>query len=314
MESGKNAGNHSPEGKKSMLIAVERLWKMLERDEIIAVQRKMEEKTMINQKMIEDEIAFLCRTRESIEDQLEKLKKKVPAGSKLRAAPHRNSVQFFVRKSGKEKCGEYIKKKDRQFAECLAQIEYDELLLELIENEFSELSQLHSIPSNDPFYDAYGLIHPLKRELIKMPYISDEEFYLQWHSQEYEKLSFKENAPEFYTKRGLRVRSKTEIIIAEILDKYEIPYLYEKPLTFSNGQTIHPDFTILDIKKRREIIWEHFGMMDDIEYRNNAFLKIREYESNGYFQGVNFVWTMETSKYPINTKAINNMVQSMFEI
>jgi hypothetical protein len=104
------------------------------------------------------------------------------------------------------------------------------------------------------------------------------------------------------------VRSKSEIIIADLLDEYEIPFLYEKPVKFTNGTTVHPDFTILDAANKREIIWEHFGMMDDIEYRNNAFGKIRLYESNGFYLGVNFIYTFETVKYPINSRSLRNML------
>ena len=125
-------------------------------------------------------------------------------------------------------------------------------------------------------------------------------------------MGFREDAPEYYTKKGLRVRSKSEIIIAETLDKYEIPYLYEKPIKLSGNRIVHPDFTLLNAINRKELYWEHFGMMDDIEYRNNAFNKIRDYESNGYYQGVNFIWTMETAKLPISTKAVDCMVSNMY--
>ncbi len=105
----------------------------------------------------------------------------------------------------------------------------------------------------------------------------------------------------------MRVRSKSEVIIADILDETGIPFLYEKPLKIKSGVT-HPDFTMLDISKRREIYWEHFGMMDDIDYRNNAFLKIKNYEASGLYQHDSMIWTFETSKYPINTKEIRRMI------
>ena len=69
-----------------------------------------------------------------------------------------------------------------------------------------------------------------KRKLVKPHFISDEEYIKTWKAQKYEGLPFKENSPEYYTKRGLRVRSKSEILIADMLDEMSIPFFYEKPL------------------------------------------------------------------------------------
>ena len=269
---------------------------------------------MINKSVIDNEIKELNEIMLTTQNRLQRLKSKVPEGYMLRAVKHKGSSQFFVRKNEKETNGTYIKKKDRSFAELLAQIEYNQELLHAIEKEISELQNLQTIPANNPYTTALEKINPLKRSLIRMPYVSDEDYCLEWIKQEYPIMGFKEGAPEYYTKKGLRVRSKSEIIIAETLDKYEIPYLYEKPIKLSVNRIVHPDFTLLNTINRKELCWEHFGMMDDIEYRNNAFNKIRDYESNGYCQGVNFVWTWETSKLPINTKAVDCMAQELLKM
>ncbi len=266
---------------------------------------------MISINRINDEIKQLLCIKENTEKQLSYLKKSIPDKCYLRAAKHGRSVQFFMCKYGHNKNGIYIKNRDRRVAENLAQIEYDEKLLRILSDEIESLKRLQKIPPCDPYLHAMNQVTELKRDLIKMPLITDEDFVLNWSSKTYDRPVFKEGAPEFYTKKGLRVRSKSEIIIAELLDGYEIPYLYEKPISFSSGQVVHPDFTIMNVKNRSEIIWEHFGMMDDIEYRNNAFMKIREYEANGYYQGVNMIWTFETVRYPINTKCLSDMIKSL---
>lgn len=267
---------------------------------------------MLNQKRIDDEIAHLSGIKETTENQMIKLKNKIPEGSSLRAATHGKSVQYYICSNGKDRCGKYIKKRNQKIALALAQMEYNQILLNTIDDEIAELRKLKAMPKYNPYSMALEKMNPLKRELVRLPFVSDEEYCLEWVSQDYPKMGFNENAPEYYTKKGLRVRSKSEIIISEVLDEYEIPYLYEKPLSFGAEQIVHPDFTILDINNRSEIVWEHFGMMDDMEYRNNAFRKIREYESNGYYQGVNFIWTIETGKFPINAKIVNSMVRALF--
>ena len=266
---------------------------------------------MINSGMIEQEIKELKLIRENVEKSIQRLDKLSPAGGVLRAVRHGRTTQFFIREKGDSSNGTYIKKDDRKKAEIMAQAEYERKLLHILSSEIEELENLVNIPKGNPYQTAMESVTELKKSLIRVPFVSDEEYLLYWLSKPYDSPIFRENAPEYYTKKGLRVRSKSEVLIAEMLDSFEIPYLYEKPIEFSNGHVVHPDFTLLKISAREEIYWEHFGMMDDMEYRNNAFMKIREYESNGYYQGVNFIWTFETTKYPLNTRNVRGMISKI---
>ena len=117
---------------------------------------------------------------------------------------------------------------------------------------------------------------------------------------------------EIITERGELVRSKSEKIIADKLYMMGIPYRYEYPLMLDDGITVYPDFTILKMPERKEVYLEHFGMMDDEEYVNKMLFKISTYERNGIFIGVNLFVTYETSKRPINTKALNNQLKELF--
>ena len=120
--------------------------------------------------------------------------------------------------------------------------------------------------------------------------------------------------PEYLTARGERVRSKSEIIIADTLFRLKIPYRYEYPLNLKNTKgeklTLYPDFTCLNLRTRREFYWEHFGMMDNSEYSENVVQKLHLYEQNGIIPGKNLIITMETSTIPINTKQIELLAKS----
>ena len=64
------------------------------------------------------------------------------------------------------------------------------------------------------------------------------------------------------------MRSKSEVIIANILAKNNehLLYKYERPLEVviaGHTQTIHPDFTIINIHTGKITYWEHAGRMDD---------------------------------------------------
>lgn len=263
---------------------------------------------MIRDTDIKNEIVFIEKTLERVLSESEKLRNILPEGVSLRAAKHTNSYQYFMRRSGKRDNGEYIKQKDIKTAAMLAQLEYDEKLAEMLREAEDKLMRCRG--SVEVFEEASSRLARGKSELIKPHYVSDSCYVRSWKAQEYEGLEFREGAAEFYTRNGLRVRSKSEVIIADMLDESEIPFLYEKPLKLKQ-RTVHPDFTLLDMSKRKEIYWEHFGMMDDKEYRDDAFMKIREYEESGLYQYDSVIWTFETGRYPLNTREIRAMIKTL---
>ncbi|MBQ4045421.1 MAG: hypothetical protein II627_03140 [Lachnospiraceae bacterium] len=85
------------------------------------------------------------------------------------------------------------------------------------------------------------------------------------------------------------------MLIANKLFSMNIPYKYEQPLLLNSGTTIFPDFTILDLRRRRELYLEHFGMMDNPEYSEKAIKKNDDYARNGIFLGCQLFITMESS-------------------
>ena len=65
---------------------------------------------------------------------------------------------------------------------------------------------------------------------------------------------------EFYSNNGVRVRSKSELIIANLLEQYDVPYKYEMPLSLDENGIVRPDFIALNVRLRSEYVWEHLGM------------------------------------------------------
>jgi hypothetical protein len=98
-------------------------------------------------------------------------------------------------------------------------------------------------------------------------------------------------------------------MIADMLEHYNIPYRYEYPLYLTGLGMVHPDFHCLNVTKRKEMIWEHFGMMDSISYANRNIRKLFYYEKNGYQAGVNMIMTFETSQTALNSNAIRTKIE-----
>ncbi|MDR1881957.1 MAG: AAA family ATPase, partial [Prevotella sp.] len=82
------------------------------------------------------------------------------------------------------------------------------------------------------------------------------------------------------TTKGEKVRSKSEVIIANELYHADIKYVYEKELPLSDGTKWHPDFT-LRLKNGEEIYWEHLGMLGNRNYNNRWEYKKEIYAKNG---------------------------------
>lgn len=84
------------------------------------------------------------------------------------------------------------------------------------------------------------------------------------------------------TRKGIAVRSKSEVVVADVLDALGISYAYEQPLYSPSNQKDFrlPDFTVSfegDV-----YYWEHLGMLSIPSYREAWERKRKWYEENGY--------------------------------
>ena len=105
------------------------------------------------------------------------------------------------------------------------------------------------------------------------------------------------------------VRSKSEVLIANYLLHAKVPYIYELPLMLNN-RIVRPDFTVLNVPKRKILCWEHLGMIDDGEYLENALSKIDLYMNNGFYPGRNLIITAETRKTQLNADIISQCIKA----
>lgn len=110
---------------------------------------------------------------------------------------------------------------------------------------------------------------------------------------------------------GNIVRSKSEVLIDFMLFSMKIPYRYECGLDFGSC-TYYPDFTIRHPQTGELFYWEHFGMMDDINYSQKAFAKLQFYNSNGIIPSINLITTFETKSKPLGIDEIDRIIRHYF--
>ena len=77
---------------------------------------------------------------------------------------------------------------------------------------------------------------------------------------------------------------------------------------------VYPDFTCLDLRTRKELLWEHLGMMDNPEYASLAVKKLSSYLKSGYVFGKNLIISMESSEKPLNQTEVRLIIQGVFRV
>ena len=114
----------------------------------------------------------------------------------------------------------------------------------------------------------------------------------------------------YEAKSGDMVRSKSELMIANLLYDAGILFRYEAALTI-NGRTIYPDFTILSPLDGTLIFWDHFGMMDDPEYCNSFINRKRIYNAAGFLEGFSLIFTFESALEPLTPKDVKLQIDRL---
>ena len=147
--------------------------------------------------------------------------KNAPEGY-LRTAYKNGNPEYYLKKSQKEKTGRYLKRSERETAVLMAQKDYDRRVVKSAEAELKILNKLIDSYELGTAEDIYGKLQPARRALVTPILLPDEEFAKNWLAQSYEGLGFEEGAPEYYAESGLRVRSKSEIGIANKYDEFEM--------------------------------------------------------------------------------------------
>jgi len=132
------------------------------------------------------------------------------------------------------------------------------------------------------------------------------ERHKEWAEEDYEKSSYKPENLKFLSSTGMRVRSKSELLIVETLDRFGVPFRYEQVVSTRHGR-LTPDFTFQDCSGEL-FFWEHAGMMDNKEYRVSHERKMALYEKEGIVPWENLIVT-----YDVNGTINSPLIKSIIE-
>lgn len=246
---------------------------------------------------------------------------KAPQG-RIRISQNGGHPEYYLVTERGSLRGKYLPHSQKTLARQLAQKDYDARLIKLLQKEITALQNYMKQTSNGrAIPELYDSLCPARRSLITPAILTNEQYAARWQDVSWTGRPFAPDAPYICTAHGERVRSKSEVIIADTLFRYNIPYRYEFPITlkrsnsadirrdFGSSITLYPDFLCLNTRTRTEFYWEHFGLMDSTEYSNNAAGKLRLYTENGILAGRNLIITMETQTEPPSIKALEKLIE-----
>lgn len=196
----------------------------------------------------------------------------------------------------------------------LAQKKYYEMVLERLCKQCDSLERLLQDYRPDEYNETYASMRPEFQNVVTTAFPSHEEFAAAWKSVRYRGKSLV--GATLMSVDGVKMRSKSEMMIANALSASGVPYRYEFPYKMNwpgdSGRVrqvkVYPDFTCLNLHTRREFVWEHFGKMDDADYVWETIEKLDVYERNGLVLGENFVFTMETGSHPLDSRRIQAVI------
>ncbi|MCR5272283.1 MAG: hypothetical protein K6E13_04790 [Lachnospiraceae bacterium] len=233
---------------------------------------------------------------------------------KLRSTHCRGYDQFYVVKAEYGRNGKYISKKEIGVLSKYVQKEYAIGFIEEVKEEIAMIDRLLLFEKTNSPEETYKKICEAKRKYVNRLLCDDKSRVEEWLNKEEKRSEYKADELIFRTKNGEFVRSKSEMLLADMYYDLGIPYKYERELILKNKKKKYPDFTLYDIENKRLIYHEHFGMWDNEEYRNANLRKIKEYEENGIYVGKNLIYTFETAQNPIDISVARQNIKELFVV
>lgn len=254
-------------------------------------------------KLLEQELEELKLLQKESDKKLKKLKD-IPK-AKVYVSRSNGCSQYYIN-SGEGK--KYVKASDRKLVAKQVQLDYELRVNSKLKVMVKRLDRFLKNYDIDALKEEYDILCKEKQSLIIPVLKPQDQLIEEW--DEYvigdQNYYFKEG--KFKTKKGEMVKSKSEKIIADYLYEYGIPYKYEPAIYFDWGESVFPDFAILNVRTEQTIYWEHFGKLSDDEYAGKNFRKLLKYEEAGYRVGENMIITMESEKDPLNVKIVEEKI------
>ena len=202
----------------------------------------------------------------------------------------------------------YIKNSEYGLISDLAQFRYYKALLPVLRNKLQALYRLKDEHIPDLPQAASKLPKAIASITSPLCFLPNGQPIL-WKDYLPPQNPYMRENRIFRTKSNDLVRSKSELLIADLLYDNGFLFRYESALYLPvSKKTVYPDFSILNQADGRIMFLEHFGKMDDPEYCSEFIRKKLLYNQNGLYEGTDLIFTFESSLQPLNIRETGSII------
>ena len=202
--------------------------------------------------------------------------------------------------------------KDEKLIRKLAQKKYFQSVLIEAETELNLLNKMLKHEQERSIASIYDNFEPALKEYIKPVELSVAEQIRQFKERITNEQFIRTGQYVIKTTRGEYVKSMAEFMIAETLLKYGVPYIYEEKVKTIDLQYYKPDFTAINIKTGKVMLWEHLGMLDNPKYLNDNIMKFESYRLIEIYPGNGMIITMSSKDKPLKQETVEYIVENSF--
>ena len=278
---------------------------------------------MITRQMIEEDIAFYRKQKKYYE----KMAAEAPTGrfyiknqrGKDRLYLYDGGSERYIARNALDEMPEYIDGRAAQLL--LGRINENLRLLEIMYEQFNSynaapMEQIYSAVRKEtiktvqmafPDYDMDKITESAGQNIYIPQGIPEK--VRKWLTEPTEYNPYRPEEKTNRTPSGIYVRSKSELLIATMVESYNAPYKYEEKVMLNN-RAVYSDYSFLDKSITRGIKWEHFGMMGNSDYRQKSHAKIKDYLDSGYRLGYDLIVTYDDENGSIDMELVQRLIQT----
>ena len=250
-------------------------------------------------------------------DRIQQFQKTVPKGSLIITHKQKKVYYKWQYLDKNLKCiRKYLSKREMKQIQLLAQKGYYEKVEPILQKNLKLLEKFERAYCYDKEMQVYESMTEDRQSLIIPLEENCTHRIRAWEQETYEPCNKYPETLRYETNAGDFVRSKSEVIIANLLHMKadQLLYKYERPLKLRyQGRKIivYPDFTILNTQTGKFTYWEHAGLMSKPEYVSDFVWKNSLYYENHLLPGTDVLFTFETEDHPLEIRTLKHMISDL---
>jgi hypothetical protein len=158
--------------------------------------------------------------------------------------------------------------------------------------------------------DVYPSLNKVIRRTEGPFSMTDDGYAMKWLKKNSYLKDRRQLSGQNKTLKGEYVKSKSEVIIADRLTYYGVPYVYEVTTAKDAFEEMgRPDFLILNKRTGKEYFWEHLGRMGDPQYAARNQVKMEQFARQGILPGKNLIVSFECGERPLSTEYVDSIIK-----